>query len=189
GWAILQSIIGLSGFYSITNTLPPRFILAVLPPVVGMIILFNTKGGKAFIDSLNAKTLTLFHTIRVPIELVLFWLFLYKGVPELMTFEGRNFDIFAGLSAPLIYYYGFIKQKLSYRIIIAWNVLGLILLFNILVNAILSVQTPFQQFAFEQPNVAVFVFPFILLPAFLVPMVLFAHLVCIRQLLLKSGTK
>ena len=99
-----------------------------------------------------------------------------------MTFEGRNFDILAGLTAPLVYYFGFIKPRLSRKTMLAWNFICLLLLINIIVNAVLSAPFPFQQFAFDQPNIAVLYFPFIWLPCCVVPLVLFAHLAAIRQL-------
>jgi hypothetical protein len=57
------------------------------------------------------------------------------------------------------------------------------LLINIVVNAALSAPSVVQQFAFEQPNIAILYFPFNLLPAVIVPLVLFSHLAAIRQLL------
>jgi hypothetical protein len=106
-------------------------------------------------------------------------------MPELATFEGRNFDILSGLTAPFIWYYGFIKKKLKKGWLLAWNFICLGLLLNIVVHAVLSVPTPFQQLAFDQPAIAVLYYPFILLPAVIVPLVLFAHLVSIRQLMNK----
>ncbi|MCD6065545.1 MAG: hypothetical protein K0S33_371 [Bacteroidetes bacterium] len=188
-WLLIQSLVSLNGFYTVTDTLPPRFVLVLLPPLLLIVFLFAGKKGRGYIDCLDAGMLTLFHFIRLPVEIVLFWLFLHKGVPELMTFEGRNFDVLSGLSAPFIYYFGFVKKKLSNRFLLAWNFSCLALLLNIIVNAILAVPTPFQQFGFDQPNLAVLHFPFVLLPAVLVPAVLFAHLVSIRQLLKRdTGT-
>lgn len=186
-WLLLQSIISISGFYKIANTIPPRFGLLIIPPLILTIISFNTKKGKQFIDGLDIKILTLFHIIRVPVELVLYWLFIQKAVPELMTFEGRNFDIFSGLSAPFIYYFGFVRKSLGKNILLIWNFICLGLLLNIVVNALLSLPSAFQQFGFEQPNIAILQFPFVLLPAILVPLVLFAHLASIRQLLYNKG--
>lgn len=185
-WILVQSLIGFSGFYTITNTLPPRFLLMVAPPMLLIIGLFVSTKGREFIDSLDLKSLTLLHTIRIAVELVLYWLFLHKTVPELMTFEGRNFDIIAGLTAPLIVYFGFVKNRLSNKTLLIWNFICLGLLINIVVNAILSAPFPFQQFAFDQPNIAVLYFPFNLLPAVVVPLVLFSHLAAIRTLLKKS---
>lgn len=182
-WLALQTFIGLSGFYTVTNTAPPRFLLLIMPPLLVIIGLFSTSKGRQYIDSLDAKTLTLLHTIRIAVEIVLFWLFVNKKVPELMTFEGRNFDILSGLTAPIIFYFGFIKNRLDRKIILIWNFICLGLLINIVANAILSAPFPFQKFAFDQPNIAVLHFPFIWLPACVVPLVLFSHLATIRQLL------
>lgn len=185
-WILIQAIVGLSGFYTITNTFPPRFALLALPAILFIIGLFVTAKGRVYIDSLNTKTLTLLHVVRIPIELCLYWLFVYKSIPQLMTFEGRNFDIIAGFTASLIFYFGYVKKSLSKTVLLLWNFICLGLLLNIVINAILSAPSNFQQFAFEQPNTAILYFPFVWLPCCVVPLVLLAHLVCIRKLLFKK---
>lgn len=185
-WLGLQSILAAKGFYAANTTLPPRFLLLVGPPLLFIILLFSTKAGRDYINNLNIKWLTLLHIVRIPVELVLLWLSIYKVVPDLMTFEGRNFDIISGITAPLVYYWGFVKYKMRHTLLIVWNIACLALLFNIVINAILSTPYPFQQFAFDQPNIALFYFPFVWLPCCIVPLVLFSHLVTIRQLILKK---
>jgi hypothetical protein len=187
-WLVLQAVISLSGFYLLSDTMPPRFALMPGPPVVFILILFLSKRGRNFIDSLNQKILTYLHVVRIAVELVLFWLFLHKLVPQLMTLEGRNFDIIAGISAPIMAYYGYTKMMLNRTILLLWNFICLGLLLNIVVNGILSAPTPFQKFAFDQPNVAVLQFPFVWLPAFIVPVVLLAHLAVIRRLILNKAS-
>ncbi len=187
-WLALQAGIGLSGFYTVTDSIPPRFLLLVLPPIILIVGFFTTVKGRKFIDNLDTKTLTLLHIIRVPVELVLFWLFVCKAVPELMTFEGRNFDIVSGLTAPIIFFFGFIRKKLSPAIILTWNFICLGLLINIVVIAVLSAPFPFQKFAFDQPNIAILYFPFNWLPCCVVPLVLLSHLAVSRQLL-NNGQK
>ena len=182
-WLAIQAVIGLSGFYTVTDTIPPRFLLLVVPPILLIIGLFTTSSGRQYIDSLDIKTLTILHTIRIPVEVVLFWLFVNKTVPELMTFEGRNFDILSGLTAPAIFYFGFIKNQIDKKLILVWNFICLGLLINIVVNAVLSAPFAFQKFAFDQPNIAVLYFPFNWLPSCVVPLVLLSHLATIRQLL------
>ena len=183
GWLVLQMCISLTGFYQNTSSLPPRFLLAVAPAVLLIIALFSSKKGQNFIENLDLQALTYLHIVRIPVELVLLWLFQNGQIPEIMTFEGRNFDIISGITAPFIAYFGFTKKTLSPNIIIVWNVLCLGLLLNIVITAILSAATPFQQLAFEQPNRAILYFPFIWLPSFIVPLVLFAHLVVIKKLI------
>ncbi|MFM6926615.1 MAG: hypothetical protein ACKOU7_14000 [Ferruginibacter sp.] len=185
-WIIFQGVLGLSGFYKITNTFPPRFVLLALPALLFIIILFITAQGRVYLDDLDTKALTILHFVRIPVELCLYWLFLYKAIPELMTFEGRNFDILAGLTAPVIYYAGYVKKKLNNTVMLLWNFVCLGLLLNIVIHAVLSAPSAFQQFAFDQPNIAIFYFPFVWLPCCVVPLVLLAHLVCIRRLILRK---
>jgi len=182
-WMIIQTILALRMFYTLTTTIPPRIILLGVPPLVIIICLFLTTTGKRFLDNLDIKYLTLLHIIRVPVEFTLLWLSINKVIPQLMTFEGRNFDILSGVSAPVIYYFVFVKKSWRISLLLGWNFICLGLLLNIVVNAVLSVPTAFQQFAFDQPNIAILYFPFNLLPAVVVPLVMLSHLAAIRQLL------
>lgn len=181
-WMILQGISGYTNFYVDLKVMPPKFPLLVGPPVLLIIILFLTKKGRTFLDSLDLKTLTYLQVVRVPVEIILFLLYQNGAVPQLMTFEGRNFDILAGLTAPVIAYLGFVKKSISRKMILLWNVICLGLLLNIVINAVLAAPFPFQQFAFEQPNIAVLYFPFVWLPGVIVMIVLISHLDSIRQL-------
>ena len=182
-WLGINALLALNGFYLETTTVPPRLVVMIFPPIIAILLLFNTKAGKQFIDKIDLATLTLMNVIRIPIEMVLFWVAMNKGIPELMTFEGRNFDVFSGITAPLIYYFGFRKSLLSPKLMIVWNVICLTLVMLVVVQGILSAPTAFQQMAFDQPNIAIMYFPFVWLPCFVVPAVVFSHLVSIRRLL------
>ncbi len=103
-----------------------------------------------------------------------------------MTFEGRNLDILSGLTAPLVAWLAVRGGAVNRPLLIMWNLLAFGLLLNILINAILSLETPFQQFAFDQPNRGVLYFPFIWLPVIIVPIVFVSHVVSLWQLLKRS---
>ncbi len=186
-WMLLQLLLGLTNFYANGFIMPPRFALLIAPPLIVMIIMFITAAGKKFIDSLNITQLTLLHAIRIPVEIILYFLFVAKTIPQIMTFEGRNFDILAGLTAPVIYYFGFVKNKIPNSFLVIWNLICLALLLNIIIIAILSAATPFQQFGFNQPNIAIAHFPFNWLASVVVPIVLFSHLATLRQLILQRN--
>jgi hypothetical protein len=183
-WLTVQAVFTLNNIYnSDTNSFPPKIMLiGILPAILTIVLLFLSAKGRQFIDSLPLKNLAYLNIVRIPVEIVLFWLFLNKAIPELMTFEGRNFDILAGISAPIIAYFGLTKSKLNRQTILIWNFICLGLLINIVVNALFSAPSPIQKFAFEQPNIAILNFPFSWLPTFIVPIVLFGHLTSIRQL-------
>jgi len=188
-WLVLQAALGLSNYYFVLKTAPPRFAFLVIPPLLLIAIMFSTRKGKKFIDNIDLKIVTLLHTIRIAVEVILLNLYINKFVPQLMTFEGRNLDIISGITAPFVYYFVFVKQKLGRNFLLIWNFICLALLLNIVVNAMLSIPSLFQKFGYEQPNVAVLYFPFVWLPCCVVPIVLFSHLVAIKQLLNKNKLK
>ena len=184
-WLCIQAVLSFNHVYSASiNSLPPNIVLfGVLPNIIFIVFLFLTKSGRRFMDGLPIKNLTYLHSIRIPVEIVLWYPFINKTIPEEMTFAGRNFDILAGITAPLIAYTGFSLLKLNKTVILIWNFICLGLLVNIGVIGFLSAPTPIQKFGFEQPNIALLYFPFSWLISFIVPLVLFAHLVSIKQLI------
>jgi hypothetical protein len=179
-WIFFQAVLSLGGFYLDTSSIPPRLFLFGVGPafllIIGYFIFF-----RSFIDRLPLETLTLLHSIRIPVELVLYWLFISRTIPEVMTFAGYNFDIVSGILAVLVYI--FISRSANSRtVLIAFNIVGLILLTTIVSIAIMSLEWPFQRLGFEQPNRAVLYFPYIWLPTIVVPIVLFSHLAALWQL-------
>lgn len=183
-WIFIQSLLAKNGFFQDTEMMPPRLMLfGVFPALVVIGILFLNKRGKSFIDNINLKAITAFHTIRVPVEVTLVLLFYGGWVSEYMTYEGTNFDIFSGVTASFVAIYTAQHEALKPKRLLTWNIICLILLFNVVITAILAAPFPFQKIAFDQPNIAVLYFPFNLLPTVVVPLVFFAHLVAIRQIL------
>lgn len=184
-WLGIQALLTLKGLYnSNTNSFPPNLLVfGMFPVVITIIIMLVSTNGKRFVDSLPLRYITWINIVRIPVELVLFWLFMNKAIPEIITFEGRNFDILSGISAPLVVLIAFRKGNIKTSLLLIWNILCLGLLLNIVVNAMLSAPFSFQKFAFDQPNIAIINFPFSWLPTFIAPIILLGHLVSIRQLL------
>jgi hypothetical protein len=182
-WLGLQGAIMATGFYLKTDILPPRFALAVVPTLIAIAYFFSNKTGVHLISQLSLKDLTLIHICRIPVEIGLFLLYQSHQIPKEMTFEGYNFDVFSGLSALPMVWYAFKNNEVKRKLLLLWNIVCLVLVCIIVVVAILSIATPIQQFGFEQPNIGVLKFPFGWLPAFIVPVVLFSHLVVIKRLL------
>lgn len=180
-WLLLQGVLGYSLFYTDTTTVPPKFILALFPALVIIAFVFISKKGRKYVKELDLKIMYLIHVVRIPVEFGLYGLALYKTIPLLMTFEGVNFDIIAGITAPLIILGYFYRDWFSDSFVLIWNVVSMGLLINIVVNAIISVPSPIQIQAFDQPNVAILHFPYLWLASFIVPVVLFSHLVCIKR--------
>nr|WP_295922484.1 hypothetical protein [uncultured Dyadobacter sp.] len=179
-WFPVQIFLSNSGFYLDTTSMPPHFAFAIVPPLIFIASLAVFRSKKLAANS-SLKYLTLLHTIRVAVELALFCLFQMGEIPRLMTFEGSNPDIISGITSPLIWL-AYRNGLLGRKGLIVWNIACLGLLLNIVARAILSAPTPFQQLAFDQPNVGLLKAPYVLLPAFIVPAVLFSHVAAMLKL-------
>lgn len=183
-WLAIQGLLAYSLFYvQPADAFPPRFVLVVMPVFAIIFWLFLSQKGRAIVDRIPLYQLTIFNIIRIPVELCLYWLFLNKAVPEVMTFAGRNFDIIGGITCGFIAYFGYYKKQIGKMGLLIWNFAMLALICNIVFHGLLSAPTPIQQFGLDQPNIALLHYPFVWLPGFLAPMVLLGHLIQIRQLL------
>jgi hypothetical protein len=183
-WIAVQSCIALTGFYLATKAIPPHLLLALAPPLLFIVALFCTETGRRFLDGMDLQWCVLLHSVRILVEINLFLLFLHGQVPRLLTFEGGNLDILVGLSAPLIWW-AFRSKRIGNRGLAIWNSIALLGVLNAVTRALLSAPFPFQKFGFDQPTIAILTFPYILLPAFIVPAVLLTHMVTFRKLLAK----
>lgn len=187
-WIISQTILSVGGFYQRTDSLPPRLAVFGAFPALLLIATFFIFFRKSFVEKLPLGLMTMLHAVRIPVELVLYWLFVAGALPQVMTFEGRNVDIVSGILAPIIALVAFRGGRTNKWLLIGYNLLGLGLLINIVTIAILSAPFPFQSMSFDQPNRAVLFFPYIWLPTIVVPIVLFSHLAVLwKVLVLKSA--
>jgi hypothetical protein len=176
-------LIFLAAWIALESVIPPVLPLLALPPMLIIITILATKKGRSFISTLDLPTLTLLHLYRIIVEFVLYQLYRYHAVPVLMTFEGRNFDILSGLSAPIVYYFAFVRHRMSARWLIVWNLACIVLLFNAVAYGVLTAPGPLQRLSLNQPNIALQHFPYLLLPGVLVPIVLFSNAASIVKLL------
>ncbi len=175
-WLTVIGKLAQDNYFMDFNSVIPRFMFAFPPMLIAIIGFFLVKNSRTYIAKMPIELLTYLSIIRIPVELVLWWLMLHGKIPELMTFEGRNLDVIAGITAPVVAYFCFTRKVWNIKVALVWNYLGIVLLLNIIINALLSAPLPFQQFAFDQPNIGLLHFPFIWLPAFVAPVVLFSHL-------------
>jgi len=180
-WAVFVSAISLSGFTARFELFPLNAMPVLALPLATILILLFTKSMKEILQAIPLSALTRLQVFRVFVELVLWMLFLQNQLPVQMTFEGLNWDVLTGITA-LIAARFFLHSK---SIMILWNVMGLILLMNIVVVSILSMPTPIQVFDNEPANVIITRFPYLFLPACLVTLAYTLHFMSLRKLLIK----
>ncbi len=186
-WMMFQAGLGLGGFYRVFEVFPPRIVLFGVLPANLLLLSTLLIARENFVHKLPLTALTVIHIVRIPVEIVLHQLYQEGSVPRAMTFEGHNFDIIFGISAIVVYFLTFRGERHNAKLLIAWNIVGLIFLAIIVTTAVLAFPSPMQKIAFEQPNIAVTMFPFVWLPTVIVPLVFFSHLASLVKLVSKRA--
>lgn len=186
-WVLLTGFLAWHGFFSDFSKLPPRPLLLILLPLVGLVVFAFSKTGTAIIRAIPPHWLVGMQAFRILVEVLLWRLCVLHLLPVQMTFEGNNFDIISGLLAipvAMILY-----RKWIPNLSLLFNSIGMGLLINIVVIAVLSMPTPFRYFRNEPSNALVAAFPFVYLPAVLVALAQALHIFSLRQLWLLRKEK
>jgi hypothetical protein len=179
-WLIYVGSLGFSGVLA-SPALPPRILLVLIPALLGALFVARSNAGHQLALSIPLTVLIGAQTFRVIVELFIHQFWRAGLAPRMLTYEGANFDIIIGLSAPVIAWLT-AKRALSTRLTLAWNIFGLALLANIVVRAILTIPA-LQILSTEVPNRAVGTFPFTFIPGLMAPLALVLHILAIRALL------
>jgi hypothetical protein len=183
-WVILVSILSVNGIISDFSSFPPRLIFFLLPPLFLLIyIVFSGKIDK-ILQGVPQTWLLYFQSFRIVVEILLWRLYAINVIPVQMTFEGRNFDVFVGILG-IVVAYGCSKGKLSNTFLMLYNIIGLMILANIVIIAVLSMPTPIRYFMNEPANLIVGDFPVIFLPTILVPLAYSFHFFSLRKIFIK----
>jgi hypothetical protein len=179
-WVLYTGALGFSGMLANPTAVPPRVALILIPVLLGVVFLARSDAGRDLALSIPLNLLVGAQMFRVIVELFIHQFWSVGLLPKMLTYEGANFDIIAGLSAPVVAWL-IASGRLSNRLALAWNVFGLVLLANIAVRAILT--TPaLQALITEVPNRALGMFPFTFIPGLMAPLALTLHVVAIRAL-------
>jgi hypothetical protein len=175
-WVVLVSMLTIMGWLADFSTFPPRPVFLLLTPLyVFLYLIFFSKNFRQIILHVPSEWMIYIQTFRIPVEIFLWLLFLGNWIPIQMSFEGRNFDILTGLTAPLVAYFCYSRRRWSTSVVFYWNFFGMALLINILAVAVLSMPTPMRMFMNEPSNTIVATFPMVLLPSILVPIAYGMH--------------
>jgi hypothetical protein len=126
-------------------------------------------------------------SFRIVVELFLHQLWLEGLVPRMMTFEGANFDIVIGASAPVVAWL-LATRRMGSRAALIWNVVGILMLLNVIVRSVLTTPGPTHLITSDFANQAITLFPYTFIPAFLAPLAMLLHLLAIRSLIRTAST-
>ncbi len=176
--------VGLLSNFDVRPPWLPRFAvpLFLLTLLVGAVSPY----GRRLALGLPIWVLVSLQGFRVPVELLLLALHREAVAPLEITYLGRNFDIVAGLTAlPLAWLAA--RGKTLRNLLFVWNVLGILLLANIVGVALACM--PGIEFIRTEPTTAFLgSWPYVLIPSVFVTTALLAHVVLFRRLMLDSRT-
>ena len=159
--------------------------MAVLVPLPIVLIVTFSRTGTEWLRRIQPQRLIYWQSFRILVEIVLWVTYMRGLIPVQMSFEGRNFDVLSGLLAIPVGYYCFVRKSWPRWIVVAYNIMGLALLLNVLVISVLSMPTPLRYFHNEPSSTLMGHFPFIFIPGILVPMAYSLHILSLRQYFLR----
>jgi hypothetical protein len=175
-WLFIFSFLAAGGYLAAAPMplVPAVFILSnILAIILGM-----SGTGKLLAREIPIPALVVFQGFRLPLELLLHQWALSGTIPSTMTWTGANFDLVSGalalISAPFTG---------KYRSV-AWftNVVGFLLLMNVVRVAVLSSPLPFA-WPIDPPLQLVFHFPYCLIVPVCIGGALVGHVILTRALL------
>ena len=144
GWLALTLVLTAAGFFSNFDAMPPRLLPVLLLGIAAVVALARSRAIAPLLAATPPAWLIHAQAFRVAVELVLWRLVVAGAAPELMSFTGRNFDIAVGLTAPVIAYACLTARAWPGTVALWWNVAGIAVLVNTVVNALLAVPTPLR---------------------------------------------
>ena len=176
---VVPGVLAFLGVLGRYDPMPaPALLLVAAVTLVNLTLVAGPVGG-ALASHVSLKWLVGFQVFRVPVEWWLHRLFEEGVIPVEMTWAGRNFDVVSGVTALLLAVW-FTVGRPPRAVVLLWNVLGLALLANIVVVAVLATPVPFRLFTDGPANTLPSTFPFVWLPTFLVQAALMGHLLVFR---------
>jgi len=181
-WTALTLVLAWTGLLARFDWRPPPFMVLFVGILVLGVVIARSRVGDRLACGLPLAALVGLQSFRFPLEVVMHRTAERGIMPMHMSYSGLNFDILTGLSAVALAVWLRLGRP-PRALVWAWNVMGLLLLANIVTVAVLS--TPrFAAFgsAPEKLNTFVTRAPYVLLPAVLVLAAWAGHLIVFRAL-------
>lgn len=181
-YLVLPGMLARSGALNRYGPFPaPPLVLVLLLTLLTLGMALSSIGSR-LVAEVSLGGLLALQGFRIVVEWLLHRLYQEGVVPVQMTYSGRNFDIVSGLTGLALGIWLLRGGMVPRPLLWGWNFLGLALLANIVVTAILSTPVPFRVFLNDPPNLLPSTFPFVWLPSFLVQVALASHLLVFRKL-------
>jgi hypothetical protein len=164
----------------------PRALGYILPALLLSLVLWRAGWLQAAVQTLSPSAIPWLQTMRVGGGLTLFAAWASGVAPWGWVATAGTGDILVGLGAvgvALLLGTGLSWSRTAAQV---WNVFGLVDIAHTMVRGLLCAPGPQQRIFETPPNLVPMVFPFIYLPAFIVPLTILLHILSL-QLLARMG--
>jgi hypothetical protein len=181
-WFIYAGLLGYLGVLKKTSMRPPGIAFLFVPVllfIVAFVFIVRSAAGARLAIAIPLWIVIGVQCFRIGVELFLHQLWIGGLLPKMLTFAGANVDIYIGASAPLIAWLS-TRGRSGMKIALAWNVLGLLSLANVVIRAVLTTPGRFNLIHAEVPNRMIGTFPFLFIPGFFVPLAVALHVLALR---------
>ncbi len=181
-------LIGETGFY-INYSLPPTFVYAGILPAFLILAIFSfSKLGKRLLKNVPHHYPVFFQSFRIVVELLIFWTYLKGWGPKEATMIGYNYEFYFGALALII---GFLtwKGKVSKKLLLGWNVLGLFML-AFIVGIFITSAFAYDTFWGNSERMVtdeMFQMPVMAIVTLYMPLAVWTHIFSIRQNILRES--
>lgn len=163
---------------------PPRLpLLLLLPTILITTYFYSSFRNSEMLNAIPKKWPIYLQSFRIFVELLILQTFLAGVLPESASFEGYNFDILMGISAPFIGYFIYGNLEKYRTVAKLWNVLGIFMVLFVFVIVATSTYLPHLWGSDVSLVDLKFVeMPYLMLAGFLAPLAIFMHIFSLMQL-------
>jgi hypothetical protein len=179
-WLIATAGIAATRVLAKFERMPPPLVILIGVSFLATTVFCLSSAGKRLTEAVPVAWLIGFQAFRIFVEIFLDWGYHDGLVPRQLTLEGRNFDLLTGLAAIPVAWLAS-RGTIGRGAVLAWNVIGLGLLANVVGTAMFSVPTRFRLVSLGPANTFVAGAPYIWLPVLLVQAAWFGHLLVFRK--------
>ncbi len=182
-WHLYLFIIGSSGLL-MDLSFPPRFVLfMILPAFIFIGVFLSRNRKKQWIQAIPPHWLVAYQLFRVLIETLFVYTVAVGLLHKNVTIEGYNFDMVFAFTAPIVAIITYRSKKVPSVLLQIWNYTGLVVIASIIFLFNSTIYFPEIYGSHLEPFPSGFgMYPFVLVPGFLMPSAVFIHFLSLVQL-------
>jgi hypothetical protein len=182
GWFGIAFALGFLEVYRVVSDRIPTLPFGILVPIIiGGLVIVRSSTMARVLDAVPQHWLIGVQLYRA---LGAIFLILYGAgkMPGLFAWPAGLGDVLVGVLAPVVAVAYARGPEKNGDLVSAWNIFGMVDLIVAVATGFSTSPSPFQLFAFDQPNELVSMFPLVLIPTYLVPVSVLLHIASLTKL-------